>query len=102
MKWRQFMPPAFVASLIFAAMASPFFAPARIVLAGIIAAYVAGNLVASLAVALRYRARQAVILPVVFATLHLGYGLGFLAGLIHFAGSWRDHGSYPQMAANRG
>jgi hypothetical protein len=30
------------------------------------------------------------LLPFAFATLHLSYGIGFLWGLIRFAGRWGD------------
>ena len=33
--------------------------------------------------------RSWVLLPVIFAALHLGYGSGFLRGLLRFASRWR-------------
>jgi len=38
------------------------------------------------------------LLPLVFATLHVSYGLGFLVGLVRFAGRWVDKvGKVPDL-----
>jgi len=58
-------------------------------------AYILSNLTASLWTAFRSpstvsRLRSLVILPIVFAILHLSYGFGFLAGLVKFWNRWGD------------
>ena len=44
--------------------------------------------------------RHAALLPFIFATLHVSYGLGFLAGLWAFRNRWRDRdGKAPRMVS---
>ena len=43
--------------------------------------------------------RVALWLPLVYAILHISYGLGFLAGLVAFAGHWGDRGGHPVLEA---
>ena len=50
--------------------------------------HVFANLVASTMIASREAWRYFWPLPLAFATIHVGYGLGFLVGLFRFAGSW--------------
>lgn len=102
MSWRQFVPAGFVASLTFVAMSAPFWGAARVLLAFIVATYLATNLAVSLVSGLRYGWRQALLLPAVFATLHLSYGIGFLTGLVRFCGAWRDRATRKRIAANLG
>lgn len=86
MSWRQFVPPVFVASLIGTIGLAAFNPPATWMVAAVAGVY----LIASLAASVRAASTpsQFVILPVVFAAIHAGYGLGFLAGLARFAGRW--------------
>lgn len=89
MRPRQFVPPVFAASLLACVLAAPVAVWARLGLLGIIAAYSAANLGAS---ALTGRAGpfpEVILLPVVFTTLHVSYGFGFLAGLARFRNRWR-------------
>jgi hypothetical protein len=46
----------------------------------------------SWSIAARKGLRLLLILPAVFATLHVSYGAGFLLGLVRFARQWRDRG----------
>ncbi len=80
---RQLVPPAFVAASLGSALMAPFTQIARISLVGVLASYGVANLVASL-VASRSRPAIAPLLPPTYATLHVAYGTGFLAGLVHF------------------
>jgi len=48
------------------------------------------DLVASIRALRRENCHELLLLPVVFATLHLSYGLGFLVGLLKFWNHWRD------------
>jgi succinoglycan biosynthesis protein ExoA len=92
MSARQFAPPLFVAALLLLGALSPFFAAGRLALAAVACAYAAANLCASFLTARKGGRRLLPILPAAFATLHLAYGFGFLAGLIKFRNRWRDHG----------
>lgn len=89
MSARQFAPPALVAALVGGAVLAPFSRPVRIVWAGVVVLYVAANLAASLVVARKHGMKHLARLPVVFGALHIGYGAGFLAGLVKFRNRWR-------------
>ena len=54
--------------------------------------YLLANLGASLLTAARQGWKYLPLLPLVFASLHLSYGLGFLAGLFKFWNRWGHHG----------
>lgn len=84
MRPRQFVPPAFVSSLALASLLTPFSKYGRWLLALITTSYTAANLLASWITAQKTRRRFSPLLPIVFGTLHLSYGLGFIAGLIRF------------------
>jgi glycosyltransferase involved in cell wall biosynthesis len=90
MRARQFAPPLFAAALLILSLLSPFFVAARLALAAVACAYVAANLCASVLTARKNDWRLLPLLPATFATLHLSYGFGFLAGLIRFWNRWRD------------
>ncbi len=87
---RQFAPVVLVLALIAAAVFGLVFPPALPILAVVPLAYLAGVLVASLMVSAREGFAMAPILPAAFAGLHLGYGTGFLMGLVRFLGRWGD------------
>ncbi len=94
---RQFVPPVFVLSLLVSLVLSLAVPWAWWVLAGIVGAYLLANLTASLLTALRTRLHAPWLLPLAFSILHLAYGLGFLVGLVRFAGRWGDKiGKVPQ------
>jgi succinoglycan biosynthesis protein ExoA len=79
---RHFAPGAFVLALI-AAGAAAFFSPVGLIaLAVLVGAYVAAALVASDAAARRAGPALLVSLPIVFAGLHISYGLGTICGAI--------------------
>ncbi len=82
MRARQFVPPAFVTGLIGSAALGLVLRPFRLLLGAVLALYLAANVVASLSLGREHAPRLLVIHPI----LHLSYGLGFLAGLVHFAG----------------
>lgn len=86
MRWRHFVPPAFVAALAAAALIA-FRTPWPLVL--VAGAYGLAALAASAAVSAKLGWRHFARLPFIFATLHVTYGAGFLAGLVRFAGRWR-------------
>ncbi len=89
MKARQFAPPAFVAWLLGSALTA-WSAPGAVALGLGAGAYLLADLAASAALARRHGGRYLAVLPAVFPCLHLGYGSGFLLGLLRFAGRWRS------------
>ncbi len=99
MRLRQFVPPSFVLALAIGAVTAPWFPLAGYFLAGLLMVYLAADLAASGRIAGHHGWRYAIALPVVFPTLHLSYGLGFLLGLVRFAGRWDDRlGRTPGLA----
>jgi glycosyltransferase involved in cell wall biosynthesis len=78
---RQLAPGALVASLLAALALAPFTVVGRIALLGLFAVYVVADVVASLG--LRRRGIRATAeLLLVFPTVHLSYGAGFLLGML--------------------
>lgn len=93
MSARQFIPPLFVASLLFSLLLSLWTRLGLWLLGGIICCYLAANLLASLMTARKSQNQifaHLLLLPTIFSSLHLSYGLGFLIGLIKFANRWRS------------
>lgn len=96
MSLRQFVPPAFVGALLASLLAWPLLGPLPLAL--VAGSYVAANLVASLATALRSGLELLPLLPVAYALLHLGYGAGFLLGFVRWARRWGDgNGHVPDL-----
>jgi len=100
MSLRHFVPPLFVVSLLFSflfSLASFLFttrwSPITEYWLLIPAIYILANLSASLwtiAQKARPTPYTLILLPLVFAILHISYGLGFLAGLLKFSNRWGD------------
>jgi len=78
---RQLVPAAFVAALLASAAVAPRGGACALPLLGVSGAYVTGSLAASTVLAARQGRRYLPLLPLAFACLHVGYGLGFLTGL---------------------
>lgn len=96
MRPRQFVPPAFAAGLLGAGILAVLFPWGRFLLLAVAGSYLLANLAASLLTASKNGWRHLPLLPLVYAILHLSYGLGFLAGLVKFAHRWGDkHGKVP-------
>jgi hypothetical protein len=89
MSARQFVPPLFVAALLACLAAASFERAGRVPLLTLTATYLLSSVLASVANAAR-AGFGAVLLPLVFAVLHVSYGSGFLLGLIRFRSGWRD------------
>lgn len=89
MSLRQFVPPAFVASLLGLAIFAPFVKLARLLLLAEVAVYTIANLGASLSTAAKGGRRYLPYLPLAFLALHTSYGAGFLVGLVKFARRWK-------------
>lgn len=90
MQPRQFIPPAFVLALMGSALLALFGWPGRVLLVSVAGIYLAANLAASAQVARGQGWGVFRQLPLIFASLHISYGLGFLHGLLHFRGRWKD------------
>ncbi|MBM4431943.1 MAG: glycosyltransferase family 2 protein, partial [Chloroflexi bacterium] len=90
MHLRQFVPPTLVAALLSSASLASFTGSGRLLLVLVAGSYILANLASSVWMAHKQGWRHLLLLPVVFATLHLSYGLGFLAGLVRFTSRWRD------------
>jgi hypothetical protein len=82
---RHLVPGAFVFALLALALLSIFLAPARVLLAALLASYAVANLVATVHTCLAARTfRYLAVIPIVFASYHVGYGYGFLRGVVDF------------------
>jgi hypothetical protein len=84
---RHVVPPVFVAGLVVAGTLVTFHGLPRWAGVAGLAVYVTANLAAT-ANAARGRPRLLPILPAAYATLHVAYGVGFVAGLVRFRGAW--------------
>jgi hypothetical protein len=84
MKLRHFAPPGLAAALISTAALAPFSRLSRVGFALVAGAYGLANLGASGWIARKAGWAHLPRLSGVFAILHLGYGLGFLVGLVKF------------------
>lgn len=84
---RHLVPSAFVVAVGGAVIVLPFSGLPRVAGASVLAAYTAVNLAASAAAPRRGPGLLAV-LPIVYLTLHVAYGVGFLAGLVRFRRAW--------------
>jgi glycosyltransferase involved in cell wall biosynthesis len=88
MRPRHFVPPLLVTILIGGLVLAPLHTALMLLWLLAIALYAGANLLASFLTARRSKLKQPQWLPVAFATLHFGYGLGFLAGLLKFRRYW--------------
>ena len=84
---RQFIPATFVSALALALAAALLSLVPAVVPVAIAAAYLLANLFAAVR-ASRADRRTFAILPLVFAILHVSYGVGFLKGLVAFRRRW--------------
>lgn len=90
MSLRQFVPPAFVISLIISLVLSAIVSWAWISLVAILGLYLAVNLLFSLKIATKKGWQLLGLLPISFAIIHISYGSGFLIGLVKFINRWND------------
>jgi hypothetical protein len=89
MRWRHFVPPAFVLCLILLFVLAPFFPIALLGLATLTGIYLAATLAASIVSYDGASWKRLFLLPLSFWTLHFSYGTGFLYGLFSFRKRWR-------------
>jgi GT2 family glycosyltransferase len=93
MRPRHAVPAAFVLALAGGALLWPLGGRARWPLLSVLGAYAAASVLASVRLAARAgRPRAAPALPLAFATMHLAYGLGTLAGTATLAARRLMHG----------
>jgi glycosyltransferase involved in cell wall biosynthesis len=81
---RHLIPALFVGSMGFLLLLSCFWHPAIYGAAALAALYGISILVGSIVTALHTEMRLLPLLPIAFACFHLGYGYGFLRGLVDF------------------
>jgi succinoglycan biosynthesis protein ExoA len=101
MSARQFVPPLFAAVVGGGAVLAPTSRSVRRAWSAALGAYGLATLAASVSVARRAGWRHLPVLPAVFAAVHLGYGSGFLAGLVRFRQRWGDRGYGSGAGAER-
>lgn len=78
LRWRQAVPPLFLAGLAGAAVMTPFWTPASHLLAGLVGVYALVLVVGSLPTALRHRSPSLLLLvPLAMAVMHLSWAGGF-------------------------
>jgi hypothetical protein len=81
LRWRQLVAPAFVLSLLATPFLMALIGPLG---AAHLALYAAANLLASIATAANAGWRLLPAFPIVFLTVHLAWGSGFLSGLLYW------------------
>jgi cellulose synthase/poly-beta-1,6-N-acetylglucosamine synthase-like glycosyltransferase len=79
LQWRQLAPPALVAAVIVSLALLPLHWPLGMIVPAL---YVSANLLSAVWTAWRRGWKYLPLLPLVFATIHLSWGAGFLAGLV--------------------
>lgn len=82
MQLRQFVPAVFLMALAVSLAFAPFSAIAMLFFGLIAASYILANMVASASCCWKRGWKYLPIFPVVFATLHFAYGVGFLFALV--------------------
>ena len=87
---RHLAPPALVVALLGPLAAASLWPAGLAVAGGAAGLYLAANAAASASIASRAGWRHLPALALAFAILHLGYGLGFLTGLVRHAFRWRE------------
>jgi glycosyltransferase involved in cell wall biosynthesis len=90
MQARQFVPFIFLGGLLLLLLISLIFHEMLYVGLSILLLYLVANLAASARTAARCGWRFLPVLPLIFATLHVSYGLGFITGLVKFSNRWGD------------
>lgn len=84
-RWRQALPPVFVASLILLAVLSLFWSLARAALGLEVALYALIMIAASISLALKKKMGSLVVgVPLAILTMHLSWGWGFLVSVVKF------------------
>lgn len=82
LRLRHYIPLAFILGLFLSLILSPFFLFGKILFILIFGSYLLLNLFFSLEISMKKGLKYFFILPIVFASRHIGYGLGSVWGLI--------------------
>ncbi|HEX3187661.1 MAG TPA: sugar transferase [Pyrinomonadaceae bacterium] len=90
MQPRQFVPPLFVSACLLFLLLLPFTPIAGYFLGAALGSYAVANITASILSLRKNTYRLLPLMPVVFATLHVAYGLGFLTGLAKLRKRWGE------------
>ena len=86
---RQIVPAAFVLGLASTALLAPWFAPMAALCALIAGTYLTASAIAAGSAVRRHGLRCAGAMIIVFAAMHVSYGLGYLKGALDFLGRRR-------------
>lgn len=92
MRPRQFVPPVFVATVALGSIFALFSVAVFGIWIFILGMYILINLATSIQISGKAGWNHLKLLPIVFVTLHISYGIGFLKGLIAFRNRWGDYG----------
>jgi glycosyltransferase involved in cell wall biosynthesis len=84
LSWRHFIPLVFVLSILLLLAIAFVFSWALHLLIAILVVYAAGACIATVVAVFRERSMCAILLPLIFPTMHFSYGLGSMAGLACF------------------
>lgn len=90
MSLRQFIPPVFVLMVMISAIFSILAHWGWILFSVVIGSYIIANLTASFISVIKSKPQSASLLPLIYAIIHVGYGAGFLCGLVKFWNRWGD------------
>lgn len=88
MSWRHFVPPAFVAALAVLGAAALFWPPAAAAGGALALLYVTAIGILATTLSAKDGAAAWAAAGVAFAIIHIGWGAGFLIGLLRFAPRW--------------
>jgi succinoglycan biosynthesis protein ExoA len=88
MSFRHFVPAAFVAILGAALLAAPFVMIGDYIFVAVAGSYIAATALATFLAGKGVPPGLLPLLPGAFATIHLAYGVGFIAGLVKFRNRW--------------
>lgn len=91
MRPRQFAPAIFVGAVVGGGLLSLLIPTLGLLWIGVLILYLSVNILASVVSAARNGWIYLPLLPLVFATLHFSYGLGFWHGLVKFRNRWGNH-----------
>lgn len=81
---RQVVPALFAGSLLMTLLLAVLFKPFIWLFVFILALYAIVNLPISFLIAVKEQIKYFITLPITFATIHLGYGFGYLKGILDF------------------
>jgi len=84
LRWHHFVPLAFVSSLLLPLTVSVFWSPALVAFISVLLLYLSALILFSVIAWCKRPGCYVLLLPVVFAILHISYGLGSIRGLCQF------------------